>query len=96
MTVAEALTIRAAFANMKKKLAQSGIDTEEIHYITDLPPVLQNIVPENIAQQAEELLSNEELVNTLLSAFTQLAKSGAIVGMIELPTDEVKEGDLYA
>lgn len=94
MNLAQAMTAKTAFANMKKKLEKSGIDVSDVRYITDLPPVLASILPEDLAKQAEALLENQEMVTALLTAFTGAADLGALVNSLYRPTDKVKESDL--
>lgn len=100
MTLGEALTIRSAFITMKKKLSEEGINTDDIHYITDLPAVLCSCVPDDMAEEAEELLNDmdEDTLAALLESFSAAAQSGCMVNAIidMLPTDKVEEGDLNA
>lgn len=94
--LAKALSARAAFVKMKNELTDAGVDVSEVKYITDLPPVLASILPEELATQAEALLSDEGAVTALLEAFTGCANLGGIVNAIYRPTDAVGEGDLNA
>lgn len=100
MTLSEALSIRSAFNLMKKKLSDEGIDTDDIQYVTDLPGVLCSLVPDDLEEAAEALLGSmdEETLSALLTSFTAAASCGGMVNAIMglLPTDNVKEGDLYA
>lgn len=100
MTLSKALSIRSAFILMKKKLSDEGIDTSDIHYITDMPAVLCGLVPDELEEAAEALLGSmdEETLSALLTSFTAAASCGGMVNAIMglLPTDNVKEGDLYA
>ena len=100
MTLSEALSIRAAFTTMKKKLSDEGIDTSDVQYITDLPGVLCSLVPDDMAEAADALLGSmdEETLSSLLTSFSAAASCGGMVSAIMglLPTDNVKEGDLYA
>lgn len=96
MTLSRALTIRAAFNKIKKKLADEGCDISEIKSFADIPAVLASVVPEDLAEQAAEILSNEEALTALLTAFSHSAAIGALHGIFTAPSDRVKESDLNA
>lgn len=78
MTVARALTIRAAFVKIKQKLADAGMDVSGITSVTQLPAALSNALPEDMLQQAAQLLTQPEMLETLLNTFTGLAEKGGI------------------
>lgn len=100
MTLSEALSIRAAFTTMKKKLSDEGIDTDDIQYITDMPAALCGLIPDDMEEEVEKLMEaiGEEGLLALLDSFTSIARSGGLSGFISaiLPGDKVEEGDLYA
>lgn len=90
------LTARAAFAEIKAKLSEAGIDISNVKYITDLPGVLCNILPDSMAEQAAAILEDKERLTALLGAFTTLANAGALIDAIYRPGDFVQEDDVYA
>lgn len=94
--LSKALSARSAFAKMKTELTNAGVDVSEVKYITDLPPVLASILPDDLAKQAEDLLADESAVTALLEAFTGAANLGGIVSALYRPTDKVKEEDVHA
>ena len=90
------LTARAAFAEIKAKLSEAGIDISNVKYITDLPGVLCNILPDSMAEQAAAILEDKERLTALLGAFTTLANAGALIDAIYRPSDFVQGEDVYA
>lgn len=94
MTLEKALTFRTAFLTIKKKLSDAGIDTSDIKSITDLPSALSGIVPDHLAEKAQAILENPEALEGLMTAFSAIASSGAMVHFFQVPSDNVKEGDL--
>lgn len=95
MTLSRAITIRAAFNKIKKKLADEGCDISEIKTFSDIPAILASVVPEDLADKAAAILSNEEALTALLSAFSSAAATGALHGIFTM-SDNVKESDLNA
>lgn len=96
MTLSKAITIRAAFNKIKKKLADEGCDISEIKSVADLPVVLSGVIPDNLAEQAAAILSNEEALTALLDAFSTSAARGALALLFGAPGDNVKESDINA
>ena len=97
MTIAEALTLRAGFANMKRQLAEEGIDVSKVKTVADLPNVLANILPAELLPQLmnSPLVEMDEVwLGGLLSAFGAAASLGALVQDMILGSDEVYEEDL--
>lgn len=96
MTIAEALTLRAGFANIKRQLAESGLDVSEVKTISDLPSVLASIVPESLVEQVEAISTNEIVLTTLVRLMESDAVSGIMAKLMTLPPDQVSEDDLNA
>ena len=94
--IGKALAARAAFVKIKSELGKADIDISDVKYITDLPPVLAGILPADLAEQASDLLKDEQTVTALLEAFTGAANLGGLVSALYRPTQDVEEDDLYA
>lgn len=78
MTIQEAINYRTAFATIKRKLMDAGLDINEIKSFADLPAAVSCLVPENLQEQAEAILGDPETLASLLDAFTGAAQSGAV------------------
>lgn len=96
MKLAEIMTYKSAFERIKSTLKENGIDVSGVKYITDLVPVLSTVLPGEMAEQAQALISNESAVAALLTAFTGAADAGVLVNAIYRPSDNVQEEDVYA
>ncbi len=98
MTIAEALTLRAGFANIKRQLAESGVDVSDVKSVNDLPGIVASMLPDKLVPELEKNLlipmENENLLERLLIAFANDARVGALVQDMVLGTDVVSEEDL--
>ena len=95
MTIAEALTLRAGFANIKRQLAESGADISDVKSVNDLPGIVASMLPEKLVPELEKnLLIPMELLEGLLIGFSSDARVGALVKDMVLGTDVVSEEDL--
>lgn len=95
MTIAEALTLRAGFANIKRQLAENGVDISEVKSVTDLPGVIGGMLPaELLPQLLENLHIDMKHLEELLIAFAGAARCGDLVTDMILGSEIVKEEDL--
>ena len=95
MTIAEALTLRAGFANIKRQLAENGVDISEVKSVTDLPAVIGGMLPaELLPQLLENLQIDMKHLEGLLLAFAGAARYGDLVTDMILGSEIVKEEDL--
>lgn len=84
MTLGRAMTYRAAFRAMRKKLEEAGVDVSGVRYMTDIPAALANLVPQDAASEAAALLGDAgpEMIAELRAAFSEAAESGCLVDTI--------------
>lgn len=84
LTLGRAMTYRAAFRAMRKKLEEAGVDVSGVRYMTDIPAVLANLVPQDAAGEAAALLSDAgpEMVQQMREAFASAADQGCLVDAI--------------
>lgn len=84
LTLGRAMTYRAAFRAMRKKLEEAGVDVSGVRYMTDIPAALANLVPQDAAGEAAALLSDAgpEMIAELRAAFSGAAESGCLVDAI--------------
>lgn len=102
--LAFALSARAAFATIKSKLEDKGVDVSDVKYITDLPAVLSTILPDDLSEAfspelvkiAQELLKDEDTLTALFDALGALAPAGGVVNAMYRPEKIDKDGDLLA
>lgn len=84
MTLGRAMTYRAAFRAMRKKLEEAGVDVSGVRYMTDIPAVLANLVPQDATAEASALLGDAgpEMIAELRAAFSEAADQGCLVDAI--------------
>lgn len=84
LTLGRAMTYRAAFRAMRKKLAEAGVDVSGVRYMTDIPAVLADLVPQDAASEAAALLDDAgpEMIAELRAAFSEAADQGCLVDAI--------------
>ena len=84
LTLGRAMTYRAAFRAMRKKLAEAGVDVSGVQYMTDISAVLADLVPQDAAAEAAALLGDAgtEMVQQMREAFASAADRGCLVDAI--------------
>lgn len=90
----KALTARAALARIRKALAAQGIDASN-KKLDELPQLIENLLPPDMAAAAAELLADPERVEQMLSLFADNASKGYIMEQLLRPSSFVREGHLY-
>ena len=83
LTLGRAMTYRAAFRAMRKKLEEAGVDVSGVRYMTDIPAALANLV-QDAAGEAAALLSDAgpEMIAELRAIFSEAADQGCLVDAI--------------
>lgn len=90
----KALTARAALTRMRKQLAAQGIDASD-KKLDELPQLIENLLPPDMATAASELLADPERLRQLLELFAGNAAAGYVVEGVKRPTEYVSEGAKY-
>ena len=80
LTLGRAMTYRAAFRAMRKKLEEAGVDVSGVRYMTDIPAVLANLVPQDAAAEASALLGDAG--PEMIAEFSEAADQGCLVDAI--------------
>lgn len=84
LTLGRAMTYRAAFRAMRKKLEEAGVDVSGVRYMTDIPAAIANLLPQDAADAASVLLGDAgpEMIAELRAIFGEAAERGCLVDAI--------------
>lgn len=95
LTLQDAINLHTAFAACKRSMAAAGLDVSGAKYVKDLAPILDNHVPEELADVAQELAADPDVAE-LRQALEECANNGNFSDAIYYPTDKVNWEEVYA
>lgn len=91
----DAINLRTAFAACKRSMAAAGLDVSGAKYVKDLAPILEDHVPEELADVAKELAADPDVAE-LRQALEDCANNGNLSDAIYYPADKVNWEEAYA